>query len=224
MKLPEVSTEATALLQGLCKHLIAANVSITDRTPRKAHCLLKVVTADLGYGILLHVLQHRPRKSRKTEAKLDDNRQCKMPNNYFEVHVPWKMHEEESYQNSRYCGSGPEILWSSRNEAHNRNGQIGRRLHMSKGGNLIRHSGMTKACFLSSIFFVCNQISTRVITRGCELSQPRNFMHTMSSGFSCSTRSRWISFSMASRMANLHACTRRWESDQQKLEKKQEYE
>lgn len=56
MKVPEAA-KATALLQCLSKHLIFANVIVTDGATGKSHCLFKVVLPDLWYRIIFfHLL------------------------------------------------------------------------------------------------------------------------------------------------------------------------
>lgn len=55
-KVPETS-KASALLQRLCKHLIFANVVVTDGATGESHRLFKVILPDLWHGIiLLHLL------------------------------------------------------------------------------------------------------------------------------------------------------------------------
>lgn len=53
---PEVS-KTSALLQSLSKHLILADVIITDRAPSKSHRLLKMVFPDLWDWIKVLILQ-----------------------------------------------------------------------------------------------------------------------------------------------------------------------
>lgn len=54
--IPEAA-EATALLQCLCKHLIFANVIVTDGATSESHRLFKVIFPDLRHRvILLHLL------------------------------------------------------------------------------------------------------------------------------------------------------------------------
>lgn len=56
MIVPEAA-EASALLQGLCKHLIFADVVVADGAAGKTHGLLKVILPDLGHWVvLLHLL------------------------------------------------------------------------------------------------------------------------------------------------------------------------
>lgn len=54
---PEAA-KASALLQCLSKHLIFADVIITDGATGESHCLLKVILPDLWHRIILfHLLE-----------------------------------------------------------------------------------------------------------------------------------------------------------------------
>lgn len=62
LKIPEAA-KATALLQSLSKHLVFANVIVTDGTTSKSHCFLKVVLPDLWHRIVLfHLLRDKKKK------------------------------------------------------------------------------------------------------------------------------------------------------------------
>lgn len=67
---PEAA-EASALLQGLCKHLIFADVIVADGATGETHGLLKVVLPDLRYWVILF---HFLNINKKTEKKNVINR------------------------------------------------------------------------------------------------------------------------------------------------------
>ena len=53
INLPEVSTKSSALLKGLCKHLIFADVIITNRPASKFHGFFKVISSNLWNRIFI---------------------------------------------------------------------------------------------------------------------------------------------------------------------------
>ena len=68
---PEVS-KTPALLQSLSKHLIFADVIVTDRATSKTHRLLKVVLPDLWDWIKVLILQ----TGRHTRTACGNNTLC----------------------------------------------------------------------------------------------------------------------------------------------------
>lgn len=59
---PKIS-KSSALLQSLSKHLILANIVVTDGTTSKPHCFLKVVFPDLRDWIKVLILQEKKQQT-----------------------------------------------------------------------------------------------------------------------------------------------------------------
>ena len=53
INLPEVSTKSSALLKGLCKHLIFADVIITNRPASKFHGFFEMISSNLWNRIFI---------------------------------------------------------------------------------------------------------------------------------------------------------------------------
>lgn len=75
---PETA-KASALLQGLCEHLIFANVVIADGAAGKAHGLLEMVLPDLRHWVILfHLLSIHNSHVRKSKS------QCQLQLRYLD--------------------------------------------------------------------------------------------------------------------------------------------
>ena len=166
LELPEVCVaKAAALLKGLCKHLVFANVVVADWSTSEAHGLFEVVAADFRHRIRVIKL------------------------------LKFKARQRETGGGGNGRGGGGEDLeeWKWQQKLQG--------LESFSGGNLKHREGWRSRVSMD----ISKKLRCEDFWQNPKKTRPQ-LVPTIWSGLSASSRSRWISFSMHSRIASLQAC------------------